>query len=123
MRIRQVLAGGGGLGFHAGVGGAVTQQTDATTGVTLHKQTGQITTVALTTAAAAEERFTVTNNKVTATDIPVVSTTYAGAGTPIVTATKVAANAFDIVITNVHASDALDAAMVINFAIIQGSAS
>jgi hypothetical protein len=111
-----------GIGYVTGDGGAVTQLTDSTTGVTLSKLTGQITTVALTTAAAAEERFTVTNTLVAATDIPVVSTTYAGAGTPAVVVTKVVAGAFDIVITNLHASAALNAAMVINFAVIRGVA-
>jgi hypothetical protein len=111
-----------GIGYVTGEGGAVTQITDATTGVTINKLTGQITTVALTTAAAAEERFTVTNSAVAASDVPVVSTTYAGAGTPAVVVTKVAAGAFDIVITNLHASAALNAVMVINFAVIKGAA-
>lgn len=111
-----------GVGYAAGAGGAITQITDATTGVTLSKVTGQITTVALTTAAAAEERFTVTNTTVVATDVVVVSTTYAGAGTPIVGVIKVAAGAFDVVITNLHASAALNAAMVINFAVIKAVA-
>jgi hypothetical protein len=105
-----------GIGYSTGAGGAVTQITDATTGVTLSKVCGQITTVALTTAAGAEERFTVTNTTVVATDCVATNTTYAGAGTPIVKAEKIAANAFDIVITNLHASAALNAAMVINFA-------
>ena len=111
-----------GVGYSTGAGGAVTQITSAATGVTLSKPCGQITTVALTTAAAAEERFTVTNTLVDANDIVVVGTTYAGAGTPIVTATKNAAGAFDIVITNVHASAALDALMIINFAVIKSVA-
>ncbi len=108
-------------GYATGAGGAVTQITDATTGVTLNKPTGQITTVALTTVAAAEEEFTVTNSKVAAIDVIAVSTTYAGAGTPIVAVKGVAAGSFKIVITNVHASAALNAALVINFAVIKGA--
>lgn len=109
-------------GYSTGAGGAVTQITDSTTGVTLSKPCGQITTVALTTAAAAEERFTVTNTLVAATDCIVLSTTYNGAGTPVLSVQKVAAGAFDIVITNVHAANAFDAVMVINFAIVKAVA-
>lgn len=111
-----------GVGYGTGAGGAVTQATNASTGVTLNKVTGQITTVALTTAAAAEERFTVTNSAVAATDVIVLGTTYDGAGTPMLSVQKIAAGAFDVVITNVHAANALNALMVINFAVIKGVA-
>lgn len=107
------------LGYATGAGGAVTQATSASTGVTLSKPCGQITTVALTTAAAAEEKFTVTNTLVDANDVIAVSTTYNGAGKPIVFVTNVAAGTFDINITNVHAVDALNAVLVINFAVIK----
>lgn len=110
------------LGFGTGAGGAITQITNSATGVTINTSTGQITTVALTTAAGAEERFTVTNSSVAATDIPVVSTTYNGAGTVGLSVQKVGAGVFDIVITNLHASAAFNAAMVINFAVIKGVA-
>lgn len=110
------------LGFATGAGGAVTQITNASTGVTLSKPCGQITTVALTTAAAAEEVFVVTNTLVAATDVIVVSTTYAGGGTPIVSVKGVAAGSFSIVITNVHASAALNAVLVVNFAVIKAVA-
>lgn len=109
-------------GYATGAGGAVTQITNSATGVTLSKPCGQITTVALTTAAAAEERFTVTNTLVAATDVIALSTTYNGAGTPMLSVQKVAAGAFDIVITNVHAANAFDAVMVINFAVIKSVA-
>lgn len=111
----------GQIGFATGAGGAVTQETSASTTVVLSKPTGQITTVALTTAGAAEEEFTVTNTLVAATDIVVVGTTYAGQGTPAVTVKGITAGSFKIVITNLSAS-ALNAAVVINFAIIKGVA-
>lgn len=107
-----------GLGYTGG-GGAVTQATSITTGVTLSKTSGQITTVASTLAAGAEARFTVTNTLVDATDVVVLSTTYDGAGTPSLSVLKMASGAFDIVITNLHASAALDAVVVINFAVIK----
>ena len=108
-------------GYATGAGGAVTQITSASTGVTLSKPCGQITTVALTTAGAAEERFTVTNTLVAATDVIALSTTYNGAGTPMLGVVNVAAGAFDIVITNLSAS-ALNALMVINFVVIKSVA-
>lgn len=111
-----------GLGYATGAGGAVTQATSITTGVTLNKATGQVTTVAATTAAAAEDTFTVTNSVMAATDVVVLTTTYAGAGTPIVYCKKAAAGSFDVTISNLHASAALDAALVINFAIVKGVA-
>jgi hypothetical protein len=107
------------IGYAAGSGGAVTQITSASTGVTIDKPNGRITTVALTTAAGAEEVFTVSNSLASATTIPVVGTTYAGAGTISVTTKKSASGAFDIVIANKHATDALNALVVINFALIE----
>ena len=61
----------GNLGFATGAGGAVTQATSRTTGVTLNKACGAITLVSAagsTTIAA----FTVTNSVVAATDTVIV---------------------------------------------------
>lgn len=110
-----------GIGYATGAGGSVTQITSSATGVTLNKICGRITTVALTTAAGADEQFTVTNSAVAATDIVIITTTYAGAGTILVGTAKVVAGAFDVVITNLHASNALNAVAVINFAIIKSA--
>jgi hypothetical protein len=98
--------------------GTVTQLVSSSTGVTLSTMMGQITTVALTTAGAAEEIFTVTNTLVDATDVIVLSTSYAGTGTPLLSVIKTTTGAFDIVIANVGAA-ALNAAMTINFAVIK----
>lgn len=111
-----------GIGYGTGAGGAVTQITSSATGVTLNKVTGKITTVALTTAAGAEERFTVTDSAVAVGDVVVVATTYAGAGTPMLGVVAVTAGTFDVVITNLHASAALNALMVINFAVVKAVA-
>ncbi len=104
-----------------GQGGKVTQLTSASTGVTLSKRVGQITTVALSTAAGAEERFTVTNTTVEAQDIIGLSTTYNGAGTPAFSVVNVTNGSFDIVVTNLHASNAFNAAMTINFRVHKGA--
>lgn len=123
MKFRNVLARGGGLGYAGGVaaGGAVTQTSTITTGVTLDKVCGQITTVASTLGAGLEATFTVTNAKVTAKDVVVLSTTYAGGGVAFIHNTKVAAGSFDITISNLHASAALDALLVINFIVLKGA--
>lgn len=112
----------GGVGYAAGVGGTVTQITSSSTGVTLNKICGTIVTVALTTAAGAHELFTVTNSTcAAATDVILLSTTYVGGashGTPVLQAVNVTAGTFDIVIANVDATNALNAAMTINFVVI-----
>lgn len=110
-----------GVGYATGAGGAVTQITDASTAVTLNKVCGQITTVALTTAGAAEEAFVCNNSTVDANDVIAVSTTYAGGGKPIVFVTNVGAGVFTVNITNVSAS-ALDAVLVVNFTVIKSVA-
>ena len=110
-----------GIGYSTGAGGAVTQITSAATAVTLDKVCGQITTVALTTAGAAEEAFVVNNSTVDANDVVAVSTTYAGAGKPIVFVTNVGAGVFTVNISNVDAA-ALNAVLVVNFAVIKSVA-
>ena len=107
-----------GIGYSTGAGGAVTQITSAATAVTLNTVCGQITTVALTTAAAAEEAFVVNNSTVDANDVVAVSTTYAGAGKPIVFVTNMGAGVFTVNISNVDAA-ALNAVLVVNFAVIK----
>jgi hypothetical protein len=114
-----------GVGYATGAGGTVTQITSSSTGVTLSKICGTIVTVALTTAAGAHEVFTVTNTLVALTDVIVLSTTYVGGGshgTPVLCANHVTAGTFDIIIANVDAANALNAAMTINFAVVKAVA-
>ena len=97
---------------------AVTQLTDGTTGVTISALTGQITTATLTAVAGAEHVFIVTNTDVKINSVVSVSiSSYAGAGTPIVSVSKTTAGTFSVTIANLHASDALTVTMLINFAI------
>lgn len=110
------------IGYAIGAGGTVTQLTSITTGVTLNKVCGKITTVPAATAAGAEDTFTVTNSLVGVDDVVVPVPVYAGAGTPQVFCSKVAAGSFDITIANLHATLALNAAMVINFVVIKSVA-
>lgn len=114
----------GGIGYGTGAGGAVTQGTNITTGVTLNTVCGTITTVAAGAVAGAEDGpFTVTNSAVAATDVVLVSIkSYAGAGTPFAFVSATGAGSFAITITNLHGANALNAAIVLNFAVIKGVA-
>lgn len=102
---------------------AVTQATSISTGVTCNAYSGVITTVSQTVAAGAEAQFTVTCNKVVATDVVnVCIKTHTSAGTFIPAVTAVAAGSFQITLTNLHASAAGDNVLVINFAVQKAEA-
>lgn len=107
-----------GIGYKIGAGGSVTQGSSGAT-VTLNKVCGKIITANLTTAAGAEEEFTVNNSTADAEDVIILSTQYNGTGTPVMSVKGQAAGNFKIVITNVHASAAFNNALVINFAVIK----
>lgn len=112
------------VGFVTGSGGAVTQITSRATGVTLNTICGTITTDSTSLAAAAEATFTVTNSMVAANDV-VVCCVKSGGTTPGSTwasVTAVGAGSFAITVTNLHASTADTAALVINFAVIKSVA-
>jgi len=108
-----------GIGYGTGAGGAVTQGTSRTTGVTLDKVAGAITLFAAAPAVGTWVSFTVTNSAVAATDVPIVSFK-SGTNTYIGHVTAVAAGSFQISFTSIvgTASDS----PVINFAIIKAVA-
>jgi len=87
-------SGTAGMGYATGAGGAVSQATSRTTGVTLNKTTGAITlfSAAGTTTATT---FTVTNSTVAATDVIILSQK---SGTDLynLMVTAVAAGSFNI---------------------------
>lgn len=91
-----VLAAGatGVIGYTTGSGGAVTQATSRTTGVTLDKSNGQITLVSAA-GTATWQSFTVTNSTVAATDTVIVNQ---DSGTDLyqISVTNVAAGSFQI---------------------------
>ena len=102
---------------------AVTQATSITTGVTCNAYSGVITTVSQTVAAGAEAEFTVTNDKVAATDVVVACIkTHTSAGSFIVTTSAVAAGSFKLHLTNLHASTAGNNVLVINFLVLKATA-
>ena len=104
-------------------GGTVTQATNKGTGVTLNTQSGQITMNNAALADAAEVSFTVTNDKIAATDV--VDACHGSAGTAgayIVSANGIAAGSFKITVSNVSGGS-LSEAIVINFVALKGAAS
>ena len=113
-----------GIGYATGAGGAVTQITSITTGVTLNKITGTITTVSSTLATGVDASFTLTNSTIAATDLVVVNTkSYGGTadGIPICSCQSTAAGSCIINIMN-NGAITLDAVIVISFAILKGVA-
>jgi hypothetical protein len=64
--------GTSGIGYASGAGSTVTQAGSRTTGVTINAITGSITLVS-STGSSAYNTFTVTNNKVLATDVIIIN--------------------------------------------------
>lgn len=112
----------GGIGYGVGAGGSVVQATSKSTGVTLNKDAGNITTNNAALAAAALVSFTVTNSEVGVND-GVVLTLKSGnatAGTYRYWVEGVAAGSFKVVIEN-RSAGSLSEALVFNFQVIKGS--
>jgi hypothetical protein len=82
------------LGYGTGSGGAVTQATNRTTGVTLNKANGAITLVSAA-GTATWQSFTVTNSTVAATDVVILSQK-SGTDLYMLEVTAVAAGSFRI---------------------------
>ena len=119
----------GDLGVVAGTlevqdGGTETQLSSTTTAVTMNTNSGQITTLTSTLAAAAEEAFTVNNSNVEATDVVIANVaSTSSTGTCVVFVTAVASGSFQITKANLHASAAFNNTHVINFVVIKGASS
>jgi hypothetical protein len=87
---------------------------------TCNYRIGKITTEALTTAAAAEYTLTLTNTKIDAGDIVLASVdALASAGTPAIGGCTVTADTAVITVSNVHAANAFDDPIQINFVVIK----
>jgi hypothetical protein len=113
-----VSTGTGGIGYATGAGGAVTQTTSRTTGVTLNKIAGSITLVSAA-GTTAWNTFTVTNSTVAATDVPRVSQK-SGTDKYQIHVTAVAAGSFAI--TYATTGGTTTEQPVFNFVVIKGVA-
>jgi hypothetical protein len=111
-------SGTAGVGYAAGAGGAVTQATSRTTGVTLNKTSGAITlfSAAGTTVATT---FTVTNSTVAATDV-IILNQKSGADLYDLMVTAVGAGSFNITFRTTGGTTTEQP--VFNFAVIKGVA-
>jgi hypothetical protein len=110
-------------GYATGVGGAVTQLTSKSTGVTLNKVCGQITMNNATLNRSSSAIFTLTNSFIAATDVVVVN--IASGATPgayTLTVEVVAAGSCNISLRNLLSGSDLSEALVLNFAVIKAVA-
>ncbi len=117
-----VTSTSGGIGYSAGAGGAVTQITSRTTGVTLNTISGAITTDTTALVAETAADFVVTNSSVEIGDTVIVSIqSGSNGGGTIVSVSTVAAGSFTIRVYNGNASAGTDetGAIIINFAVIK----
>lgn len=124
---KSILSSGptSGIGYATGAGGAVTQATNRTTGVTLNKISGQITTNNASLAAEAAAEFTVTNSTVAIGDVVCVAIqSGTNGGNTDVFVSTVAAGSFKIKVANNNAAagTAETGAIIINFAVIKAVA-
>ncbi len=114
------LAATGTLGYTTGAGGTVTQATSKATGVTLDKACGTITMHAATLNAATAVSFTLTNSKISATDVLIIQHDSAGTlGAYVVAANTMASGSCQITVRNISAGN-LGEAIVLRFALVKG---
>lgn len=114
--VQSVIAvGSGGIGYGTGSGGAVTQTTSRTQGVTLNKTNGAITLVSAA-GTTAWQSFTVTNSTVAATDVVKVCQK-SGADLYMIHVTNVAAGSFRITFATTGGTTTEQP--VFNFAVIK----
>jgi len=117
------ITGTGILGYSAGSGGAVTQLTNKTTGVTLDKSNGKITMEATTAiGAGASAVFTLTNSFIGVTSTIIANIATGGtANAYTVDVLTVAVGSVGLRVTNISAGS-LSEAVVVSFAIIRAVA-
>lgn len=109
-----------GIGYASGAGGTVTQGVSKSSGVSLNKATGQITTTADSLGAGATVNFTLSNTAIEATDLLIVNHVSGGTiGAYDIDPQPGAGNAI-ISLTN-RTTSALAESIVIGFAIIKGA--
>ena len=113
-----VSTGTAGVGYATGAGGAVTQLTSRTTGVTLNMRCGAITMFSAAGSATAAT-FTVTNSTVGANDVIMLNQA-SGTNLYFLVVTAVSAGSFNI--TFLTTGGVATDAPVINFAVIDGVA-
>ena len=112
--------GSGKVGYAAGAGGSVTQATSKSTGVTLSKQSGQITMNAAALAASTTVSFTLTNTIIEANDVLILNHVAGGTAGSYTLNAQVSAGSASINVRNVTLGS-LSEAIVIQFIVINGT--
>ena len=105
-------------GYVTGDGGAITQSTSKSTGVTLSKKCGQITLHNAALAADTTVSFTLTNTTVAVTDIIVLNHVSGGTAGSYLLNAQAAAGSASINVRNIT-SGSLSEAIVIGFAVVK----
>jgi hypothetical protein len=105
-------------GYVTGDGGAVTQSTSKSTGVTLSKKCGQITLDNAALAADTTVSFTLTNTTIAATDLLVLNHVSGGTAGAYLLNAQCAAGSASINVRNIT-SGSLSEAIVIGFAVVK----
>ena len=108
----------GGVGYATGAGGTATQLTSKSTGVTLSKAAGQITTHNAALAAATIVSFVLTNTAIAAGDVLVLNHVSGGTLGAYTLNARCAAGSATIDIRN-NTAGSLSEAIVIGFALIK----
>lgn len=112
------------LTYKRGAGAAVTQATNRTTGVTIHKNSGAITTNNASLGAELAAAFVVTNNKVNIGDVVLVSQRSGAIGVmTTVEVVAVANGSFTLSVMNGNAAAGVaeTGAIIVNFVVIKTS--
>lgn len=106
------------IGVGVGYGGAVTQGTSKSTGVTLNTKAGVITMHNAALNAAASVQFTLTNDKITGTDVVICNQGTGGtAGSYLINCVDTADGSAIFRVTNTSGGN-LSEAVTINFVVI-----
>lgn len=117
-----VSTGPDGIGYATGAGGAITQQTNKSTGVTLNKICGDITMNGAALNAGVIVSFTLTNSCIAATDnIILIHSSVGTVGSYLLNAQPGAGSAV-INVRNTSAGN-LSEAIVVRFTVIKSVAS
>ena len=110
-----------GIGYSTGAGGAVTQATDKSTGVTLNTVSGKITMNAAALAASTSVGFTLTNSTIAVGDTVSVSLKSAATvNAYVIVVDAVAAGSCHFHLRNTTLATSLSEAVVINYNVIKG---
>lgn len=114
----QYVLSGEQLGYTSDAQGTVTQATSKSTGVTLNKSAGQITTNNAALASVTNVTFTLTNSFISANDVLILNVgSGATAGAYNCWVSGLSAGAATITLRNISGGS-LSEAVVINFALI-----